>query len=227
MRQLTFYCIGVAFLAMCPAAHASTFTFNTDPFAGTNVVNTPGRQIVGGEEFLSFSISNDVYDLDSAIFGVGSAVHFANGLANTLPIAGANVIVLQNFDDDNNPQTPFGAGNAAVLIASRITTPGPGFFIYFNQALDLPRLVYSTDLSSSDSDLKILARMLNLNGANGRNAIPTFTAANFEITASATAAPEPSSVAMLLPVLAACLYVVRRKRSLPFQVRTVRGRPRT
>jgi hypothetical protein len=227
MRQLTFYCIGVAFLAMCPAVNASTFTFNTDPFAGTNVVNTPGRQIVGGEEFLSFSISNDTYDLDSAIFGVGSSVQFANGLANTLPTAGVNVIVLQNFDDDNNPQTPFGAGNAADLIASRITTPGPGFFIYFNQSLDLPRLVYSTDLSSSDSDLKILARMLNLNGANGRNAIPTFTAANFEITASATTAPEPSSVAMLLPVLAACLYVLRRKGWLPNRVRAVRDRPRT
>jgi hypothetical protein len=215
MRQLTFYCIGVALIALCPAAHATTFTFNTDPFAGTNVLNIPGRQIVGGEDFLVFSIANDTYALDSTVFGVGSSVQFANGHAATLPTSGVNVVVLQDFDNDANPLTPFGAGNAADLIASRITTPGPGFFIYFNQSLDLPRLVYSTDLSSSNADLKILARMLNLNGSNGRNAIPTFTAANFEITTIASSAPEPSSVVMTLPVLAAYLYVLRRKRSIP------------
>jgi hypothetical protein len=214
MRQLTFYCIGVALIALCPAANATTFTFNTDPFAGTTVLNTPGRQIVGGEDFLSFSITNDVYALDSTVFGVGSSVQFANGHAATLPTSGVNVVVLQDFDDDANPLTPFGAGNAANLIASRITSPGPGFFIYFNQALNLPRLVYSTDLSSTNADLKILARMLNLTGAEGQNAIPTFTAANFEITTTASSAPEVSSVAMVLPVLAAGLYVLRRKKSL-------------
>ena len=144
---------------------------------------------------------------------MGSPVHFANGLANTVPTSGANVIVLQNLDDDANPQTPFGASNAADLIASRITTPGPGFFIYFNQSLDLPRLVYSTDLSSSDSDLKILARMLNLNGPNGQNVIPTFTAANFEITTTTTAAPEPSNLLMMtgMGLIGAC-HILRRMR---------------
>jgi hypothetical protein len=143
---------------------------------------------------------------------VDPAVHFASGLADTLPTTGLNVVVLQDFDNDANPLTPFGAGQAADLIASRITTDSPGFFIYFNQALNLPRLVYSTDLGSSDADLKILARMLNLTGDEGRNAMPTFTAADFEITASPV--PEPSSVVMILSVLAACLYVLRRKRSL-------------
>jgi hypothetical protein len=214
MRQLTFYCIGVALIAMCPAAHASTFTFNTDPFAGTNVLNVPGRQIVGGEDFLSFSIANDIYSMDATVFGVDPTVHFANGSAETLPTTGVNVVVLQDFDNDANPLTPFGAGNAADLIAGRITAHGPGFFVYFNQSLNLPRLVYSTDLSSSDADLKVLARMLNLTGQEGRNAIPTFTAANFEITTTASSAPEPSSVVMILPVLAACLYVLRRRRSL-------------
>ena len=54
----------------CPAVHAMTFTFNTDPFAGTNVLNAPGRQIVGGEAFMSFSIANDVFALDSTALGV-------------------------------------------------------------------------------------------------------------------------------------------------------------
>ena len=144
---------------------------------------------------------------------MGSPVQFANGLANTLPTGGANVIVLQNFDNDANPQTPFGAGNAADLIASRVTTHGAGFFIYFNQSLDLPRLVYSTDLSSSDSDLKILARILNLSGPEGRNAIPTFTAANFDITTSTSAAPEPSSFLMMAGVgLLGVGYTLRRRR---------------
>jgi hypothetical protein len=220
MRQLTIYCIGAALIAMSPAAHASTFTFNTNPFAGTNVLNTPGRQIVGGEDFLSFSIASDIFSLDASAFGVDPAVHFASGSAQNLPINGVNVVVLQDFDNDANPLTPFGAGNAADLIASRITASGPGFFIYFNQSLDLPRLVYSTDLSSSDADLKILARMLNLNGPNGRNAMPTFTAANFEIANASIAAPEPSSALMILPVLAACLYIVRRKGGLPDRRRT-------
>lgn len=211
MRHLTFYCFAAALVAFCPAANASTFTFNTDPFAGTNVLNTPGRQIVGGEAFLSFSIATDIFSMDAGVFGVDPVGHFASGLASTLPATGVNVVVLQNFDDDNNPLTPFGAGNAANLIAGRITTPGAGFFVYFNQSLDLPRLVYSTDLSSTNADLKILARMLNLNGAAGRNAMPTFTAANFAINASAV--PEPSSAWMILPALAAGLYVLRRKRS--------------
>src|SRR5215469_1745858 len=214
MRQLTFYCIGVALIAMCPAAHATTFTFDTDPFAGTNVRSIPGRQIVGGEDFVSFSIAHDIFSMDAAPFGVDPTLHFASGTAATLPTTGVNVIVLQDFDNDANPLTPFGAGQAADLIASRVTNTGPGFFIYFNQSLNLPRLVYSTDLSSSDADLKILARMLNLNGQEGRNAMPTFTAANFEITSTTSPVPEPSSVVMILSVLAACLYALRRKQVL-------------
>ena len=33
----------MSLFAMCPTATATTFQFNTDPFAGTNVLNTPGR----------------------------------------------------------------------------------------------------------------------------------------------------------------------------------------
>jgi hypothetical protein len=137
-----------------------------------------------------------------------------NAASANLPAGGANVIVLQAFDDDANPLTPFAAGNAANLIASQITTSGPGFFVYFNQGLDLPRLVFSTDLSDNTADLKILARMLNLTGQDGRNAIPTFTAANFAIT---SAVPEPSSFFMILPlgIAGACCYILRRKRVHP------------
>ena len=213
MRQLTLYCIGAALLALCPAAPATTFTYNTEPFAGTSVLNTPGRQLVGGEDFLSFFVASDVFSIDAIAFGVAGPVRFVDSTAANLPTGGVNVVVLQDFDNDANPLTPFGAGNAADLIASRITEHGAGFFIYFNQALNLPRLVFSTDLSSSDSDLKVLARMLNLTGQEGRNTIPTFTAANFAITETTSTAPEPSGVLMITGagLIGAC-YILRRAR---------------
>jgi len=213
MGVFAFQCIGIAAVAMCSMAHASTFRFDTDPFAGSPVLTTPGRQIVGGEEFISFSTATDVFSLESSVFGVESSVDFVNAPAQNLPAGGVNVIVLQSFDDDNNPLTPFGAGNAANLIADRISTPGPGFFVYFNQSLDLPRLVFDTDLSSHDSDLKILARILNLNGATGRNAIPSFKTADFEITTTSQV-PEPSTwpiIAGLATVGTVC-HLLRRRR---------------
>ena len=141
----------VASLAVASTASASTFTFNTDPFAGTTVLTTPGRQVVGGEDFITFNPATDVFALDSTVFGVGNTVLFANAAAQNLPSTGVNVVVLESFDDDNNLLTPFGAGNAANLIAQRITTSGPGFFVYFNQGLNLPRLVFSTDLERQHS----------------------------------------------------------------------------
>lgn len=192
-------CLGLAFiLTMGSVAQATTFRFDTDPFAGSTALTTPGRQVVGGETFINFSIGTDVFSFDPAVFGVGNTVQFANDLAANLPTSGVNVIVLRTFDDDNNGGTVFGAGNAANLIASRITTPGAGFFIYFNSALDLARLVYSTDLNDNTADLKILARMTNLTGQAGRDALASFTAANFEITTTDVAAvPEPATLSMM------------------------------
>ena len=203
---------GIAFLALGQNAMATTFRYDTDPFAGANVRNIPGRQVLGGEDFLNFSVASDLFSLESTVFGVGGSVNFVNALAANVPASGVNIVVLQSFDDDNNPLTPFGAGNAANLIAGHVIAPGPGFFIYFNQALDIPRLVYSTDLSSNTSDLRILARILNLNGQTGRNAMSTFTAADFEITTAATPTPEPSSIALIFPAISAGFYWALRRR---------------
>jgi hypothetical protein len=211
MHRFALYCAG-ALLTLCSTTYATTFQFDTDPFAGTNALNTPGRQVVGNEDFINFSIPTDTFSLESSVFGVAGPVNFVNATAPLLPATGVNVVVLQSFDDDANPLTPFGAGNAANLIADKITSPGAGFFIYFNQGLNLPRLVYSTDLSDNSADLKILARMLNLTGDAGRNAVPTFSEANFAIS---TAVPEPSSFFVILAVgLAAGCYLVRRRNSL-------------
>jgi len=169
-------------------ANSATFVFDADPFQGSTAPTTPGRQIVGGEPSIEFDIANDVFAFDPAVFDpsafAGGGIVFASGLASTLPTSGANVIVLRNTGD------PFNAGVAASLVADQVTTPGAGFFVYFNSGLNLPRLVYSTDLSSSIADLKILARMTNLIGDSA--ALADFTAANF------APVPEPSSYVLLL-----------------------------
>ena len=211
MSRSNFY-LAVVLLAFNATAKAGAiFRFDTDPFAGSTALITPGRQIVGGENFISFSIADDVFSLESAVFGVATQVLFANDVATNLPTTNVNVVVLQTFDNDANPATPFAAGTAANLIAGRIAAPGPGFFIYFNSGLDLPRLVYSTDLSDNTADLKILFRLTNLGGQEGRDAIPAFTASNFQITAI----PEPSTVLMIttVGVLCACRYALRRTRA--------------
>jgi hypothetical protein len=193
MQYRNVFCIAAAGLLVSSLASAATFNFNTDPFTGTTALTTPGRQIVANEAFISFNIATDVFALDPAVFQAGNTVEFANAPVNAIPAVPLNVVVLDSFDDDNNPATPFGAGQAANLVAGRMTVAGPGFFVYFNQALDVPRLVYSTDLSSTAADLKVLARMVNLNGQAGRDAMPTFTAANFAFTD----APEPGGLVMI------------------------------
>ncbi len=193
MRFPTRYVVA-ALLALCAPANAATFSFTTDPFDGSDALITPGRQIVGGELFLSFDISNDAFTFEPTVFGGENQVLFANDVAGNLPTTDANIVVLQTLDNDADPATPFGAGNAANLIADRITSPGPGFFIYFNSGLDMPRLVFSMDLSENTADLKILARMTNLAGQS--DALPTFTATNFAFV------PEPSSFLLLAPAIA-------------------------
>lgn len=191
-------------LSMSSTANAAAILLNTDPFAGSTALTTPGRQIVGGEPFINFSIASDVFEIDRAIysaFGVGDQVLFVNALAASLPVGGVNVIVLQSFDNDNNPATPFAAGTAADLIAAQLTTPGAGFFIYFNQGLDLPRLVFSTDLNDPTADLKILARMTNLTAQPGRDAIPTFTQGNFAMVGQPQRLPEPSTLLLMLTAI--------------------------
>ena len=181
-------------LAAATGASAATFVFNSDPFAGSAAPATPGRQIVGGEPSIVFDVTADQFVFDRAFFDVGGTVVFANDDVGSLASSGLNVIVLETFDNDGDPGSAFGAGAAANLLANQITADGAGFFVYFNSALNLPRLVYSTNLNEPDSDLKILARMTNLTGNMG--GLAGFTAANFAVTPAAI--PEPATWAMML-----------------------------
>lgn len=191
MRSASLLIAAAAVVTIASTAEADVFTFATDPFAGTTALTTPGRQVVGNEDFIDFDPAVDFFRLDADTFGVSAPVAFANDIAANLPTSGLNVVVLRSLDNDNDPGTPFNAGTAANLIAAQITDPGPGFFIYFNQGLNLPRLVFSTDLNDNTADLKVLARMENL--FDDSVALATFTSDNFEITD----VPEPASVLLL------------------------------
>jgi len=198
----------LAAVALCVAtsssANAASITFFTDPFEGTTALTTPGRQVIANELFVPvFNIQTDEFVFDPVIFGV-STLSFANNTIANIPTSGVNTIVLRTFDDDANTVTPFGAGNAANLIAAQLASPGAGFFIYFNQGLDLPRLVYSTDLNDNTADLKVLARLQNLNGLNGQNQLVNFEADNFRLQA----VPEPGT---LLLVSSAGAWLLRRR----------------
>jgi PEP-CTERM motif-containing protein len=205
MKRVVFY-MTVALLGLTATVDAATFRFDKRPFDGSDAPNQPGRQVVGGEPSIAFDIANDIFSIEPNFFGVGPNVVFANDVVENLPTSGVNVIVLRTFDNDNNAETPFGAGNAANLIAEQVTAPGAGFFIYFNSGLNLPRLVFSSDLNDNTSDLKIVARMINLEGQ--REVFPDFTEANFVFEP----VPEPSSLLLMSSagVFLAFGYIRRR-----------------
>lgn len=202
----TTFCIAAA-LGLGVRADATVFTFATDPFAGTTALTTPGRQIIGNEISIPvFDFANDVIAINKSVFNVPGLTLF-NGEVGDIPQTGVNLVALRTFDSDGNPANgnQLAAGSAATLIADRITASGPGFFIYFNSGLDLPRLVFSTDLGSPDADLKVLARFTGLTGQAGRDSMAYFADANF------AAVPEPASWAMIVGGFGLLGAAVRRR----------------
>lgn len=203
-----------ATLATMPAiASAATIRFDSDPFAGSTALATPGRQVFGGNElFTPFDVANDValFRLPDFGNGLNAEINFFNGLSANLPSSGFNVIVLNDldFDGDSANGLSLNAGQAATLIANRIDEVGAGLFVYFNTSLNVSRLVFSTDLSDATADLSILARFTNQTGAQGIGALPLYTASNF-----VTAVPEPATWATMIAGFAMVGAASRRRRT--------------
>ena len=198
----------VAAMAFAGPAGAATLTFATDPFAGSTALTTPGRQVVGGEPSLIFDPTVDTIEIAPDPFGITPPIVAFNGLAGDLT-EGFNLIVVRDADGD--PATmgnQMAAGLAANLIAAEVTTPGPGFFFYFNTGLNLVRFVYSPDLSTSTSDLAVLARFTNLSGPTGFQAM-----SQLGPQVTAVVVPEPQTWALMIGGFGLAGTALRRRRS--------------
>jgi hypothetical protein len=127
MRLLNL-CIAALVSFFSGVANATVFTFNTDPFAGSDALTTPGRQVVGGEPSITFDIAADVFAFDPAVFNVENQVLFANDVVANLPTSDVNIIVLLTTDNDSDPGTPFGAGKCSQLDRCSNHRAWSGFF---------------------------------------------------------------------------------------------------
>lgn len=187
----------VVLLLLATSLNGATLLFNTNPLAG--VPNTGGQIVngAGGGPVFSFNPAVDVIAFDIGAFGVNSVV-FANGNTTDpgFPTSGLTVAVVQNAT---------AARAAATALGNQLTSAGPGFFVYFNTGLNVPRLVFSRDLNDPNADLAILARFDNLTGQSG--ILPSIQASNF------SAVPEPSSLLMTSGALATTSFLALRRRN--------------
>lgn len=200
----------LALVASTAVAPAAVIDLNNNVLAATGVNPNDGVRNVVGTGAISlptFDVLADVFRFDLAAFGVTGPLKFANAPASSLTGSTANVIVLQDSDNDANPATAFNAGTAANLIAAALDLDGPGFFVYFNQTLNINRLVFSTNLNLNTADLQILAAIQSPTGADAIAALPTFSAANV------AAVPLPASLPLLLAGLCGLRALRRRARA--------------
>ncbi|NJK28314.1 MAG: calcium-binding protein [Coleofasciculaceae cyanobacterium SM2_3_26] len=150
------------------------FTFDGNPFKGVDV-SAAGRQVVNQpNELNDFVIAEDTFAIDALDFAIQDGATFVNGSVEELTaLAGtnANIVVIQTAFPN--------AGAAATAIAGTGVASGEGVFVYFNQNLQINRLVYSSDLGDPTADISILANIRTLTGDEALNALPSFTPANF------------------------------------------------
>lgn len=183
----------LALASLSGTAQAALVVFNVPAFQGSAADPSDGvRTVFGGVERLlpRFDVAQDTFVFNPTAFNLPGSLGFTSSTAAGLLGGGAQVIVLQDTDNDANPATPFNAGSAANLIANALSEDGAGFFIYSNSGLGVNRLVYSTNLNVNTADLSILARIQSPTGAAARAALPSFSQSNFAV-------PEPGTLGLL------------------------------
>ena|GEM_PF-5221224 len=139
------------------------------------------------DALVDFSVTSDRFLLDATSFGVNGPLQFQRGLAANLVDNGANVIVLLDSDNDANPATAFNARSAAQLIGAQINADGAGFFVYFNSALNVNRLVFSANLADGNAALTVLGAVNTVTGQAAIDQLAQYSAANFEFGTAPTA----------------------------------------
>jgi len=147
--------------------------------AGDGIRQVTSAGVTDNLEDWSIKKDTFAFDADAFDFAPNKKVSFFNGTADKIK-DGANVIVLQDTDNDNNPATAFNAGAAATLIANNVDVDGAGFFVYWNSDLQINRLVYSANLNDATADITVLANINTLEGQDAIDALATFSASNFD-----------------------------------------------
>jgi hypothetical protein len=162
-----------------------SFVFSGMRFNGGPVVeNDHIRQVVNTPDIINdWDIYEDRIAIDASDFGVSKHLDLFSGSASDIPETGVNFVVLQDTDNDANAATPFNAGAAASLIAASLDTPGSGFFIYHNSALQINRVVYSSDLSDPNADISVVANLANVTGADALAQLAMFSDAHIDFIA--------------------------------------------
>ena len=78
MRLFIATCITLVYSLTGSTASASTFTFDTDPFAGILALVTPGRKMKAAKTSSFSTLPPTFLPLDATVFDVGNSVSFAN-----------------------------------------------------------------------------------------------------------------------------------------------------
>jgi hypothetical protein len=158
----------------------------------------------------AFDVADDRYRIFNDTFGVAGPLDFQNAFAADGNLSdAANVIVLQNSDNDANAATVFNARSAAGVIAANTGADRSGFFVYFNSALNINRLVFSANLNDALAALVILAANNSPTGAAAIAQLPDFTAENFQFSE----VPIPGAVALFATGLLGAAAARRRKQT--------------
>ena len=127
-------------------------------------------------EIDNLDVDEDVFVIDTA-FGLGDLVFDNQFFGDGSVLADdVNIVVVQNSSNEDG--SVFNAGSAAALIAASTEASRPGFFYYFNSALNINRLVFDEDLSQPGFTTVVIAA-LNPTGNDAIAQLPLVTTDNF------------------------------------------------